>query len=96
MADEAFFCGSGYEITPITSIDRFPLGDGEVGPMTQQILEAYLNLVRGWIVAMPRGVPRPTIQRRSECCAPLILHEPGSPSGEHPVLASRSRAGWRG
>jgi branched-chain amino acid aminotransferase len=47
VADEAFFCGSGYEITPITSIDRFPLGDGEVGPMTQQILEAYMNLVRG-------------------------------------------------
>jgi branched-chain amino acid aminotransferase len=47
VADEAFFCGSGYEITPITSIDRFPLGDGEVGPMTQQVLDAYMNLVRG-------------------------------------------------
>jgi branched-chain amino acid aminotransferase len=47
VADEAFFCGSGYEITPITSIDRFPLGDGEVGPMTQQVLGAYMNLVRG-------------------------------------------------
>ena len=31
VAEEAFFCGSGYEITPITSIDRFPLGDGHVG-----------------------------------------------------------------
>jgi branched-chain amino acid aminotransferase len=47
VADEAFFCGSGYEITPITSIDRFPLGNGEVGPMTQQVLDAYMNLVRG-------------------------------------------------
>jgi branched-chain amino acid aminotransferase len=47
VADEAFFCGSGYEITPITSIDRFPLGDGEVGPITRQILDAYMNLVRG-------------------------------------------------
>jgi branched-chain amino acid aminotransferase len=47
VADEAFFCGSGYEITPITSIDRFPLGDGEVGPVTQQVLAAYMNLVRG-------------------------------------------------
>src|SRR5256885_13770566 len=28
VADEAFFCGSGYEITPIVSIDRFPVGDG--------------------------------------------------------------------
>src|SRR5213596_713640 len=36
VAEEAFFCGSGYEITPITSIDRFPLGDGKVGPITQR------------------------------------------------------------
>jgi branched-chain amino acid aminotransferase len=47
VADEAFFCGSGYEITPITSIDRFPVGDGEVGPITQQILATYMDLVRG-------------------------------------------------
>jgi branched-chain amino acid aminotransferase len=47
VADEAFFCGSGYEITPITSIDRFPVGDGEVGPITRQVLETYMNLVRG-------------------------------------------------
>jgi branched-chain amino acid aminotransferase len=47
VADEAFFCGSGYEITPITSIDRFAVGDGQVGAMTQQVLEAYMSLVRG-------------------------------------------------
>jgi len=47
VAEEAFFCGSGYEITPITSIDRFPLGDGTVGPLTRRLSTAYLNLVRG-------------------------------------------------
>ena len=47
VADEAFFCGSGYEITPITSIDRFPLGDGEVGPITRRLSRAYLDIVRG-------------------------------------------------
>ena len=47
VADEAFFCGSGYEITPITSIDRFPLGDGEIGPVTRAVTTAYMNLVRG-------------------------------------------------
>jgi branched-chain amino acid aminotransferase len=47
VADEAFFCGSGYEITPITSIDHFPLGDGEVGPITKQLSRAYLDIVRG-------------------------------------------------
>jgi branched-chain amino acid aminotransferase len=47
VAEEAFFCGSGYEITPITSIDRFPLGSGEIGPVTRRISTAYMNLVRG-------------------------------------------------
>jgi len=47
VADEAFFCGSGYEITPIVSIDRFPLGDGEVGPVTRRLQQAYLDVVRG-------------------------------------------------
>jgi branched-chain amino acid aminotransferase len=47
VADEAFFCGSGYEITPITSIDRFPLGDGRVGPFTRRLADAYMSLVRG-------------------------------------------------
>jgi branched-chain amino acid aminotransferase len=47
VAEEAFFCGSGYEITPIVSIDRFPLGDGRVGPLTQRLRAAYLDLVRG-------------------------------------------------
>lgn len=47
VAEEAFFCGSGYEITPIVSIDRFPVGDGSVGPMTRRLLSAYMDVVRG-------------------------------------------------
>jgi branched-chain amino acid aminotransferase len=47
VADEAFFCGSGYEITPILSIDRFPLGDGEIGPITRRISSVYMSVVRG-------------------------------------------------
>jgi len=47
VADEAFFCGSGYEVTPIVSIDRFPLGDGRVGALTRQLASAYMDLVRG-------------------------------------------------
>jgi branched-chain amino acid aminotransferase len=47
VADEAFFCGSGYEITPILSVDRFNLGSGGVGPITQRLLTAYMDVVRG-------------------------------------------------
>lgn len=67
VADEAFFCGSGYEITPITSIDRFQLGDGKVGPITQRLSEAYIALVRGtdkkhpeWRTATYRSAAVPT------------------------------------
>ena len=67
VAEEAFFCGSGYEITPITSIDRFPVGDGKVGPITQRLNDAYLALVKGtdkrrpeWRTATYRSAAVPT------------------------------------
>jgi branched-chain amino acid aminotransferase len=47
VADEAFFCGTGYEITPIVSVDRFVLGQGDIGPVTRRLMTAYMNLVRG-------------------------------------------------
>src|SRR5262249_57368714 len=47
VADEAFFCGSGYEITPILSIDKFALGNGEVGAITKKLSRAYMDFVRG-------------------------------------------------
>ena len=47
IADEAFFCGTGSEITPISSVDRHPLGDGKVGPLTTKLMEAYFGVVRG-------------------------------------------------
>lgn len=47
IADEAFCCGSGAEVRPICSIDKHPVGDGKMGPITQKIREAYMNAVRG-------------------------------------------------
>ncbi len=47
LADEAFFCGTGAEITPIVSIDRHELGDGKPGPLTGAIRETYLSITRG-------------------------------------------------
>ncbi|HEX7586789.1 MAG TPA: branched-chain amino acid transaminase [Anaerolineae bacterium] len=46
-ASEAFVCGTGAEITPIASIDRFVFGDGSIGPVTQRIESLYHDLVRG-------------------------------------------------
>jgi len=46
-SDEAFFCGTGWEITPITSIDDIPIGDEHPGPLTQRIAEYYGQIVTG-------------------------------------------------
>jgi branched-chain amino acid aminotransferase len=40
-ADEAFFSGTAVEITPITSVDRVTVGDGQRGPVTHAIQKAF-------------------------------------------------------
>lgn len=47
IADEAFFCGTGVEIKPIAEIDRRPVGDGSVGPISARLVQLYGDLVRG-------------------------------------------------
>ena len=32
LADEVFLCGTGAQISPVTSIDHRPIGTGEIGP----------------------------------------------------------------
>ncbi len=46
-AQEAFLCGSNMEITPVVSVDRRPVGDGTVGPLTTALRERYMDVVRG-------------------------------------------------
>ena len=50
-ADEAFFCGTGWEITPIISIDGLPVGTGMVGPVVRQLQKTYFDVVNGHIPA---------------------------------------------
>lgn len=47
IADEAFFCGTGAQVSPITRIDHRPVGDGNVGPITKKIQDLYFEIVRG-------------------------------------------------
>jgi branched-chain amino acid aminotransferase len=47
IADEAFLTGTAAEVTPIRSVDRILLGDGGVGPITQQISEEFLGIAHG-------------------------------------------------
>ncbi len=53
FAEEAFLCGTGQEILPVTAIDRLPVGDGTVGPITQQLRQDYFDIVRGVVPDHP-------------------------------------------
>lgn len=47
LADEAFFCGTGAQVSPITNIDNRPLGDGNIGPISSKMQKLYFDVVSG-------------------------------------------------
>lgn len=47
MADEAFLCGSAMEVTPIYTVDRYPIGTGGQGVWTKKIHMKYLDCAQG-------------------------------------------------
>ena len=46
-ADELFFTGTASEVTPIRSVDKIPVGEGEAGPVTLTIQRRFMGIVRG-------------------------------------------------
>ena len=46
-ADEAFLCGTGGEVTPITSVDDIKLGETYPGPISTRIAEHYSDILAG-------------------------------------------------
>jgi len=46
-ADEAFFCGTAAEVTPIREVDRRVIGAGHAGEVTKHLQKEYFKLVRG-------------------------------------------------
>lgn len=47
LADEAFYCGTGAQVSPIVEIDGRKLGDGKVGPIAAKLQELYFDVVKG-------------------------------------------------
>lgn len=47
ISDEAFYCGTGAQISPIVSVDNRELGDGKVGPVSKELQKLYFDVVRG-------------------------------------------------
>ena len=47
MADEIFLTGTASEVTPVRSVDRIQIGNGRRGPVTTQVQQRFLDLVKG-------------------------------------------------
>ncbi|MFC2165732.1 branched-chain-amino-acid transaminase [Acidobacteriota bacterium] len=54
IADELFFLGTGWEIMPVASVDRLPVGDGKIGAITRAVAESYKNVVTGQDSRFPK------------------------------------------
>jgi len=47
IADEVFMTGTAAHVTPVTEIDRLPIGDGHPGVVSKQIQESYFKAITG-------------------------------------------------
>jgi len=47
VADEAFLCGTGVQVSPIIEIDHRPMGSGQIGPIGRLVRDRYFDAVRG-------------------------------------------------
>ncbi len=45
VADECFLTGSAAEVIPVIKIDSRNIGDGNVGPITKQLMAKFKTLV---------------------------------------------------
>ncbi len=64
LADEAFFCGTGVQVSPIIAIDGRPIGEGVMGPITSRLRDIFFDTVRGrndryaeWLTPVRQAVP---------------------------------------
>jgi branched-chain amino acid aminotransferase len=46
IADELFLCGTGAQLSPVTSVDHRKVGEGSIGPITEQLSRIYFDAVR--------------------------------------------------
>ena len=47
ISDEAFYCGTGAQVSPIVSVDGRKLGNGQVGPIAKDLQKLYFDVVKG-------------------------------------------------
>ncbi len=47
LAEELFLCGTGVQIAAVTTVDHYRIGNGKIGPITQQLRDLYFRVVNG-------------------------------------------------
>ncbi|MDA1061932.1 MAG: branched-chain amino acid transaminase [Chloroflexi bacterium] len=64
IASEAFMTGTAAHVTPVTEVDRVPVGDGRPGPITKQLQARYFQAITGrlpqyadWLTAVYSSTP---------------------------------------
>lgn len=65
IVDELFFTGTAVEVTPVSSVDRIPVGAGERGPVTKALQDAFFGIVKGelpdrygWLSMVPQSAAK--------------------------------------
>ena len=66
IADEVFICGTSVELQPVGTVDRYQVGDGQIGPVTARLQSLYHRVVRGghpgythWCTPVDQGQKTP-------------------------------------
>jgi branched-chain amino acid aminotransferase len=66
IADEVFFTGTAAEVTPIGTVDKIKVGNGQMGPMTRILQKEFYAIVRGeksdrynWLTPVPVRTKQP-------------------------------------
>ena len=82
LADEAFFCGTAAEVTPIRSVDRITVGAGRRGPITERLQRAFFDIVtgeapdrHGWLTFVyPKQEREASADMEREALAERVIH----------------------
>jgi branched-chain amino acid aminotransferase len=46
-ADECFMTGTAAHVTPVIELDRRPIGDGNIGPISREMVHMYFDIIKG-------------------------------------------------
>lgn len=75
IADELFFTGTAAEVTPIRSVDHYPVGEGTRGPITKELQAAYFEAVRdtddqhGWLTFVDEHPAAQSVREKAPAAA---------------------------